>query len=84
MPLDLDFLVAVSHMGGRNMLWTYRTDDTEANILAGNYFNGASSRLTPGDLILASVDTDGTPTSRMAVVASNDGATVVVTKSSIA
>ena len=42
-------------------LWHYTTADTAAEVDTEGYFDAASDMLRVGDMILANVDTDGTP-----------------------
>lgn len=68
MPLTPNSLIAVSTgaarpgagAGNRTKLWLYNTDDTHAQVLAANYFNSLASRLTRGDVIIATVSMGGT------------------------
>ncbi len=57
-------------------LWHYTT--TDSSVTAGGYFNKAVDMLRVNDLIIASVDTDGTPDTTSYVVTSNNGTTVVI------
>jgi hypothetical protein len=52
-------------------LWHYTTFDTAGEADTAGYFNGASDMLRVGDMILANVDTDGTPGAGIFLVASN-------------
>ena len=58
-------------------LWHYTTVD--ADVTTAGYFNSAAGMLRVGDLIIANVDTDGTPVNKFYVVTANDGSTVTVT-----
>ena len=42
-------------------LWHYTTPDTAAAVDTAGYFNSASEMLRVGDMILANVETEGTP-----------------------
>ncbi len=42
-------------------IWTYKTTDTQATMNTSGYFNAAYRDLTVGDVILAYLDTGGTP-----------------------
>lgn len=59
-------------------LWHYMTNDDGATVIAANYFNGAAAYLGKGDVIIGSLDIDGTPTLKNFIVTSNDGSTVAV------
>jgi len=52
-------------------LWHYSTVDTAATVDSSGYFNAASDMLRVGDMIVANVDTDGTPGHGMFVVLTN-------------
>ncbi len=85
MPFDSKGLRRLSHggvvgAGSANIqsLWHYATNDAAAVVEAANYFNSAAGSLVVGDIILASIDIDGTPTARKYVVLSNDGTTVAI------
>lgn len=58
-------------------LWHYTTVD--ADVTVGGYFNNAAAMLRVGDLVIANLDTDGTPSTQFYVVTANDGSTVAVT-----
>lgn len=58
-------------------LWHYTTPDN--SVTTGGYFNAAAGMLRVNDLILANVDTDGTPVTAFYVVTANNGSTVTVT-----
>lgn len=57
-------------------LWHYTTVD--ADITTSGYFNGAVDMLRVNDLIIANVDTDGTPDTTFYVVTGNDGSSVTI------
>lgn len=42
-------------------LWHYTTADVAADVDTQGYFNGADEMLRTGDMILANVETGGTP-----------------------
>ena len=57
-------------------LWHYKTDDD--SILTANYFDNASDMMNVNDLIIANIDTDGTPSTQFYVVTDiTDGAVTV-------
>jgi hypothetical protein len=58
-------------------LWHYTTIDSA--VTTAGYFNKAADMMRVGDLIIANVDTDGTPVNKFYVVTSNNGSTVAVT-----
>ncbi len=58
-------------------LWHYTTADDA--VTAGGYFNNAVNTLRVNDLIIANVDTDGTPATVFYIVTANDGSSVTVT-----
>ena len=57
-------------------LWHYTTLD--AAVTDADYFNGASDMLRVSDLIITSLDTDGTPSTVFYIVTSNTGGVVTV------
>ena len=57
-------------------LWHYTT--TDADVTVSDYFNGASDMLRVNDLIITSLDTDGTPSTVFYIVTSNTGGAVTV------
>lgn len=57
-------------------LWHYVTKDDA--VTGAGYFNNAVQMLRQNDLIIANVDTDGTPASVFYVVTGNDGTTVTI------
>jgi hypothetical protein len=59
-------------------LWHYATIDAAAVVDSGGYFNAAEHMLRVGDMVMANVDTDGTPAHGMFVVNANAGGTVDV------
>ena len=59
-------------------LWHYTTDDAAAVVDSAGYFNEAAHMLCTGDMIMANVDTDGTPAAGIFLVNANAGGTVDV------
>lgn len=57
-------------------LWHYKTED--ADITTGGYFNTATDMLRQNDLIIANIDTDGTPATIFYIVTGNSGGTVTI------
>lgn len=58
-------------------LWHFVTADDA--VTGAGYFNKAADMLRVNDLIIANVDTDGTPATTFYVVTGNDGSAVSVT-----
>ncbi len=58
-------------------LWHFTSVD--ADITTGGYFNTAVDMLRVNDLIIANIDTDGSPSTTFYVVTGNDGSTVTIT-----
>ncbi|MCF8496739.1 MAG: hypothetical protein K9G62_08775 [Alphaproteobacteria bacterium] len=58
-------------------LWHYTT--TESAVTGAGYFNNAAAMLRVGDLLIANVDTDGTPATKFYVVTGNTGSVVTIT-----
>lgn len=58
-------------------LWHFATADNDVTV--GGYFDKASDMLRVNDLIIANVDTDGTPATKFYLVTANDGSSVTVT-----
>lgn len=57
-------------------LWHYKTVD--ASVATANYFDNGADMMNVGDLIIANVDTDGTPVTSFYVVTAASGGTVSV------
>jgi hypothetical protein len=57
-------------------LWHFTTTDPATEVDGSGYFSGASDMLRVGDMIMANLDTDGTPQAGILLVASNSGGTV--------
>ena len=58
-------------------LWHYKTVDSA--VTGAGYFNKATDMMNVGDLIIANVDTDGTPVNKFYLVTANSGGAVTVT-----
>lgn len=58
-------------------LWHYVTTDDD--VTTAGYFDKAVDMLRLNDLIIANVDTDGTPLTKFYVVTGNDGSSVTIT-----
>lgn len=59
-------------------LWHYVTTDTGATVDSAGYFNDAAEMVRVGDMMLANVDTEGSPASGIYLVNANAGGTVDV------
>lgn len=57
-------------------LWHYTTID--AAVTSTGYFNPAASMLRVNDLIIANLDTDGTPSTMFYIVTGNTGSSITV------
>ncbi|MAZ75702.1 MAG: hypothetical protein CMH31_00185 [Micavibrio sp.] len=57
-------------------LWHYKTEDD--SVATPNYFDNAADMMNVGDLIIANVDTDGTPVTSFYIVTAASGGTVSV------
>lgn len=64
--------------GSQKSVLAYATNDTSGTVEGANYFDGAADLLVAGDLILASMDIDGTAATKQYVVKSVSAADVVV------
>lgn len=88
MSLDIQSLKrieAVPYAAGESKsLHFYATDDDMDTVVASGYFNAATKRLRKGDVILCSLNNDGTPATSTIVVTSASGAATVTTALSVA
>lgn len=57
-------------------LWHYTTTDN--SITTSGYFNKSAEMVRVNDLIIANVDTDGTPATKFYVVTANTGSSVSI------
>lgn len=57
-------------------LWHYKTDD--ADITTSGYFNSAVDMMNVNDLIIANIDTDGTPSTVFYVVTAAGSGSVTI------
>ena len=57
-------------------LWHYKTEDS--SVETASYFDNAADMMNAGDLIIANIDTDGTPATSFYVVTDASGGTVSV------
>jgi hypothetical protein len=58
-------------------LWHYATIDN--SVTTTGYFNSAAGMLHVNDLIIANIDTDGTPSTKFYIVTGNTGTAVTIT-----
>lgn len=58
-------------------LWHYTSADS--SVETAGYLNSAAGMLNVNDLIIANIDTDGTPSTTFYVVTANDGSNVAIT-----
>lgn len=58
-------------------LWHFTT--TDSDITTAGYFDKAVDMLRENDLIIANIDTDGSPSTTFYVVTGNDGSSVTIT-----
>lgn len=63
---------------GGPRLWSYVTTDLATDVDTTDYFLGSIEDLNVGDVIFASVDTDGTPGYGIFVVNLNNGTSIDV------
>lgn len=70
---------AAGAAGTNRSLHAYVTNDDAAAVETSNYFNGISERVKVGDIIMVSLDMDGTPAGRNYVVSSNTAGVVAIT-----
>ena len=57
-------------------LWHYTT--TDSAVTGAGFYDKAADMLRVNDLIIANVDTDGTPATAFYVVTGNDGSSVTI------
>ena len=57
-------------------LWHYKT--TDSAVTGAGYFNNGSDMMRVNDLIIANVDTDGTPVTKFYIVTAISGGVVTV------
>jgi len=65
MSLQLSDLSVLAYANNFTM-WHYKTED--ASVTTSNYFDNASDMMNVNDLIIANVDTDGTPVTDFYIV----------------
>ncbi len=59
-------------------LWHYATLDNAVSVTGAGYLNKAADMLRVNDLIIANVDTDGTPATVFYIVTVNTGSSVTI------
>ena len=57
-------------------LWHYTTID--ASVITAGYFDKSADMLRVNDLVIANIDTDGTPATTFYVVTGNDGSSITI------
>lgn len=75
MSLKLPELSVLAYANNFTM-WHYRTED--ASVTTSNYFDNAADMMNENDLIVASVDTDGTPSTQFYIVSAVTNGAVTV------
>ena len=71
-PSDLSVLAYANNF----TLWHYSTEDTA--VTGSSYFNNASDMVRVNDLMITSLDTDGTPSTMFYIVTDNTDGVVTV------
>ena len=71
-PNDISVLAYANNF----TLWHYTT--TDSDITTAGYFDSTADMVQVGDLVIANVDTDGTPVTRFYVVTANTGTAVTI------
>ena len=66
-------------VGTNRSLHAYVTNDDAAAVETGSYFDSYATRVKAGDIIMVSLDIDGTPAQRTYVVASVTAGVVTIT-----
>lgn len=77
MAYDPKYLSVLAYANGFT-LWHFTTTDAAAIVDSSGYFNAAADMVRVGDMILANVDTDGSPTAGVFLVTSNNAGIVDV------
>ncbi|MCM2343308.1 MAG: hypothetical protein NDJ24_01960 [Alphaproteobacteria bacterium] len=57
-------------------LWHYTTFDSA--VSTANYFDKAADMMRVNDLVIANIDTDGTPSTKFYIVTANTGSSVSI------
>jgi hypothetical protein len=78
MPFATRNLSVLSYANGFT-LWHYTTPDSNATVIAANYFNSAADMVRKGDLIVANVDTSATQANKLYFVSNVAAGVVTIT-----
>lgn len=78
MSYDAQNLSVLAYANGFT-LWHYATNDAADDVDDAGYFDEAAGMLRKGDMIMANVDSDGTPAAGLFVVTANTDGEVDVT-----
>jgi len=73
-PKDLSVLAYANGF----TLWHYATTDTATEVSTSSYFDESAHMIRVGDMIMANVDTDGTPAAGIYLVNANAAGVVDV------
>lgn len=82
--LDHIGTVDASLAGSNRTLHAYVTNDTAAQVETSDYFLSLYERLKVGDLLLASIDMDGTPTVQLYVFNAVSSSSVTISRETAA
>lgn len=75
MSLQLSELSVLAYANNFTM-WHYKTED--ASVTTSNYFDNAADMINENDLIVATIDTDGTPSTQFYIVSAATNGTVTI------
>lgn len=64
--------------GSVRSVWAYITNDADTVVETSGYFNTAVDEMKVGDMILCSIDLDGTPEGKIYMVTANNGTAVTI------
>lgn len=78
MAYDAQNLSVLAYANGFT-LWHYATPDPASDVDDAGYFDEAVDMLRTGDMVMANVETDGTPAAGLFVVRANNGSEVDLT-----
>lgn len=85
MAFALTGLKCISHVGSIGTgagsvrkVFSYITNDDAATVQAAGYFNSVASSFAVGDVVIASLDLDGTPLAKMYVVTAASASAVTI------
>lgn len=77
----ISFLGSIGNGAGSvRQLFSYVTNDDGATVQANDYFNAVASQVAVGDVIIASLDLDGTVMGRLYIVTAVTATTVTIAK----